>query len=55
LEYSAEQAQDAGRAILRFYGYKLLRDLQNDRLREMAAKQRTQESEADRPITKRPI
>jgi|GEM_PF-3470261 len=41
LEYSAEQAQDAGRAILRFHGYKLLRDLQNERVRERAAKQRT--------------
>jgi hypothetical protein len=55
LEYSAEQAQDAGRAILRFYGYKLLRDLQNDRLRRMAAEKRTQEPEGDRPITKQSI
>jgi hypothetical protein len=31
LDYSAEQAQDAGRAILRFYGYKLLRELQQQR------------------------
>jgi hypothetical protein len=32
LDYSTEQAQDAGRAILRFYGYKLLRELQQERL-----------------------
>jgi hypothetical protein len=55
LEYSAEQAQDAGRAILRFHGYKLLRDLQNERVRAMAAEKRTQEPEGDRPVTKQPI
>jgi len=53
LEYSAEQAQDAGRAILRFYGYKLLRDLQNERVREKIAEKRTREG--DRPITKQSI
>jgi hypothetical protein len=33
LDYSVEQAQDAGHTILRFYGYKLLREMQQEHRR----------------------
>jgi len=36
LEYSPEQTQEAGRAILRLFGYKLLRELKKERLEATA-------------------
>jgi len=40
LDYSAEEAQDAGRAILRFVGLKLYQQLEKDRSRDMRAERR---------------
>ena len=51
LDYSVEQAQDAGRAILRFYGYELLRQLQQQRPHET----RQHGSSGDGRTTKQPI
>jgi hypothetical protein len=40
LDYSAEEAQDAGRAILRFVGLKLYQQLEKDRLQDARAELR---------------
>jgi hypothetical protein len=42
LDYSTEEAQDAGRAILRFVGLKLYQQLEKDRSRDSRAERRSE-------------